>query len=295
MKQLILVGVGALATAPATLSAMSSANKLAAGLLAFYDSTGNIITTANAKNVNKRTYISLFVGATEATELMQSVAMVDIKTLSYVKSAYVAGSYFAANVTIPVPVEGRDYTIVLAKKGTQWNERNKWSATVRATAGMTAPVIAASLASQIKAKGLSVGITATANAAKVDVSSTVMGDAWKLLPSDDLFGVAVISASIGKMAINDKAYIKDLYRQCIGDRGIYGTDISGLILHKEPVLDSETYVLYTLSFYNSRINKTTKGDDVRQVVHIAVPNAAATITAIDTILTALTTDVVAAP
>ena len=289
MKQLIIAGSGALATTPATLAAMSSSSKIGAGLIALYDSSGAIIDTdVKAKAVNKNSYISLFVGATEDTEMMDSIGMLELKDLSYVKSEYVAGKTFTAAITIPTPVVGNDYTITLVKKGTVFNERNKWSATIRATTGMTAANIATALAAQLKANGSTIGITATSAAAKVTVTSIVIGEDWKLIASDNLYGTAVTDVTKGELAVNDAVAIKDLYRQCIGDRGIYGTDSSGMILYKEPTITG-TFTLYTLTFYNPRHNEAIARENVRQIVHLAVPTGAASIATLDKILKILTT------
>lgn len=287
MKQLIIAGTGALATTPATLGAMAAGSKIGAGLVALYDSKGAIVTAANAKDVDKRSYLSLFVGATEATEMMESVGMIELQDFSYVKGDYIAGTKFSSSVTIPNPVVGEDYTILLARRGTVPNERDQWSSTTRVKAGDTAATIAAYLAKEMKAKGSTVGLTAIAEGAKISVSSTITGEDWKLVPSDDLHGNAVTDVVRGILASNDAAYIKDLYRQCIGNRGIYGTDPAGMILHKDPAI-SGNYTLYTFAFYNRRHDKTTSSEDVRQVVHLAIPAGSASIATLDTILKAVT-------
>ena len=287
MKQLIIAGTGALATTPATLGAMAAGNKIPAGRIAFYGSTGDIISAANVKNFSKVPYISLFVGATEANEMMESIPIIEIKNCSYVSTKYAAGTKFSASVTIPTPVVNSDYSITLVKKGTVPNERDQWSVTTRAVTGDTPTTIATRLAKEMKAKGLNVGLTATSVVGKITVSSEITGETWKLVPSDDLYGAGVTDLVEGMPAILDADYVKDLYRQCIGNRGIYGTDPAGMILHKDPVI-SGNYDMLTITFYNSRYDKTTSREDVKQVVHLVIPAGSQSFGDITTILAVMT-------
>lgn len=287
MKQLIIAGTGALATTPATLGAMAAGDKIPAGRIAFYSSTGSIISAATAKDFNKLPYISLFVGATEDKEMMESIPIIEIKNCSFVSTKYAAGTKFSASVTIPTPVVNSDYSITLVKKGTVPNERDQWSVTTRAVTGDTPTTIATRLAKEMKAKGLNVGLTATSVAGKITVSSEITGETWKLVPSDDLYGAGVTDLVEGMPAILDAAYVKDLYRQCIGNRGIYGTDPAGMILHKDPVI-SGNYDMYTITFYNPRYDKTTSREDVKQVVHLVIPSGSTSIVDVESILATMT-------
>lgn len=287
MKQLIIAGTGALATTPATLGDMAAGDKIPAGRIAFYDSAGYIMSAATAKDSNKLPYISLFVGATEANEMMESIPIIEIKNCSYVTTKYAAGTKFSASVTIPTPVVNSDYSITLVKKGTVPNERDQWSVTTRAVTGDTPTTIATRLAKEMKAKGLNVGLTATSVAGKITVSSEITGETWKLVPSDYLYGAEVTDLVEGMPAILDADYVKDLYRQCIGNRGIYGTDPAGMILHKDPVI-SGNYDMFTITFYNSRHDKTTSREDVKQVVHLVVPVDSASIADVEWILATMT-------
>lgn len=276
MKRLIIAGSATLATTPATLAAIG-ASGIAAGQIALYrGDTGAVISAALTEQIPS---FGLFVGvgafATDG-EYMQSVAEISTRRFSYTKTPYAAGTKFSASITIPTPVEGKDYTLMMAKKGVVFNERNKWSATIKAKQGDTAATIATYLANELKALGKNEAFTASLSTATITVTATNYQD-WELLAADDLYGTTVTTTTHGLPPVCDDAYIKDLYRQCIGDEGVYGTDPSGMKLYKERTIASSTnWTLYTLQFYNPKPFKTTTGEDVRQIVHIAIPEAAAT-------------------
>lgn len=284
MKRLIIAGSATLATAPATLAAIG-ASGIAAGQIALYrGDTGAVISAALTEQIPS---FGLFVGVdTFATdgEYMQSIAEISTRRFSYTKTIYAAGTKFSASITIPTPVEGKDYTLMMAKKGVVLNERNKWSATIKAKQGDTAATIATYLTNELKALGKNEAFIASLSTATITVTGTNYQD-WELLAADDLFGTTVTTTH-GLPPVCDDAYIKDLYRQCIGDEGIYGTDPSGMKLYKERTIVSSTnWTLYTLQFYNPKPFKTTTGEDVRQIVHIAIPGAA--ITTLDAILASI--------
>lgn len=285
MKRLIIAGSATLATAPATLAAIG-ASGIAAGQIALYrGDTGAVISAALTEQIPS---FGLFVGVgTFATdgEYMQSIAEISTRRFSYTKTTYAAGTKFSASITIPTPVEGKDYTLMMAKKGVVLNERNKWSATIKAKQGDTAATIATYLTNELKALGKNEAFIASLSTATITVTGTNYQD-WELLAADDLFGTTVTTTTHGLPPVCDDAYIKDLYRQCIGDEGIYGTDPSGMKLYKERTIVSSTnWTLYTLQFYNPKPFKTTTGEDVRQIVHIAIPGVA--ITKLDAILASI--------
>lgn len=275
MKRLIIAGSTTLATTPDTLADIGTSG-INAGQIALYrGDTGAVISAALTEQIPS---FGLFVGvdafATDG-EYMQSVAEISTHRFSYTKTPYVAGTKFSASITVPTPVEGNDYTLLMAKKGVVFNERNKWSATIKAKQGDTAATIATYLVNELKALGKNEAFTASLSTATITVTATNYQD-WELIASDDLFGTTVTTTH-GSSPVCDDAYIKDLYRQCIGDEGIYGTDPSGMKLYKErTIASSANWTLYTLQFYNPKPFKTTTGEDVRQIVYIAIPDAKAT-------------------
>ena len=215
MKRLIIAGSATLATTPATIAAIR-ATGIAAGQIALYrGDTGAVISAALTEQIPS---FGLFVGvdafATDG-EYMQSVAEISTHRFSYTKTLYAVGTKFSASITIPTPVEGKDYTLLMAKKGVVFNERNKWSATIKAKQGDTAATIATYLVNELKALGKNEAFTASLSTATITVTATNYQD-WELIASDDLFGTAVTTSVHGLPPVCDDAYIKDLYRQCIG-------------------------------------------------------------------------------
>lgn len=152
MERLLFAGNVTLATAPATLAAVN-ATGIAEGAVALYDHEGAIISKALTKNIPMFT---LFVGGgafANKSKYANIVSNIDTRRFSYVKSAYAAGIKFNAEVTVPTPVVGKDYTLTMAKAHTVLNERYKWSASERAREGDTDAIIAKKLGDQLKSLG----------------------------------------------------------------------------------------------------------------------------------------------
>lgn len=274
MKRLLIASSETLATIPANVADIKN-TRIVAGEIALYRlDTGAVISKALTEKIPG---FSLFIGADALStdgESMKSVGEISLRRFSYTKTVYADGIKFSANIIIPTPVEGKDYTLTMAKKGVVFNERNKWSATTKVRKGDSASTIATRLGNQLTAFGKNEAFEVEVVEGKIKVTATNYTD-WNLIAGDDLFGTEVNSISC-LPPVCDDAYIKDLYRQCLGDEGVYGTDPSGLKLYSDPTISSPVgWTLYTLQYYNPKPFKTTTGEDVRQIVHIAIPVAKA--------------------
>lgn len=212
---------------------------------------------------------------------------------SYSKMVYAASTQYTGNFTIADVVAGSDYTVVVVKKGVGFNERNKWTATVRAKAADTVDTIASALASQITAN-VGAGVTAAASAGKVTVTAKEKGVDYELTLGDDLFGTAV-SQTHATAAVADAKYITDLAIKAAADAGIEYTyqDASELIYPDFPLNplaqdDSADagFTVYTIRFAEPREMKTVD-QSINQIVQIAVPTGTAAIATIDKVLAAL--------
>lgn len=212
---------------------------------------------------------------------------------SYSKMVYAASTQYTGNFTIADVVAGSDYTVVVVKKGVGFNERNKWTATVRAKAADTVDTIASALASQITAN-VGAGVTAAASAGKVTVTAKENGVDYELTLGDDLFGTEVTQTH-ATAAIADAKYITDLAIKAAADAGIEYTyqDASELIYPDFPLNplaqddSADTgFTVYTIRFAEPREMKTVD-QSINQIVQIAVPTGTAAITTIDKILAAL--------
>ena len=212
---------------------------------------------------------------------------------SYSKMVYAASTQYTGNFTIADVVAGSDYTIVVVKKGVGFNERNKWTATVRAKAADTVDTIAAALASQITAN-VGAGVTAAASADKVTVTAKEKGVDYELTLGDDLFGTAVTQTH-ATAAVADAKYITDLAIKAAADAGIeYTYQDAGELIYPDfplnPLAQDDSadtgFTVYTIRFAEPREMKTVD-QSINQIVQIAVPTGTAAIATIDKILAAL--------
>ena len=287
MERLLFAGNVALATTPATLAAVN-ATGIAEGAVALYDHEGAIISKALTKNVPMFT---LFVGGgafANKSKYANIVSNIDTRRFSYVKSVYTAGTKFSAEVTVPTPVVGKDYTLTMAKAHTVLNERYKWSASERAREGDTAAIIAKKLGNQLKSLGKNEGFTASVAAAKITVTGTDY-EAWNLIAGDSMFG-ATITTTKAMKPINDDAALKELQIRCIGAEGINSTSNDARKLYTLPEFSNAGgWTVYTLTFYPHRDLRSGSTENVKTIIHLAIPTGAVQIATLDTILASINT------
>lgn len=291
MERLLFAGNVALAITPATLAAVN-AEGIAEGAVALYDNEGAIISEALTKNIPMFT---LFVGGgafANKSKYTNIVSDIDTRRFSYVKSVYVAGIKFSAEITVPTPVEGKDYTLTMAKAHTVLNERYKWSASERAREGDTAAIIAKKLGDQLKSLGKNEGFTTTVAAAKITVTG-VDYEAWNLIAGDSLFGATITTVKAMK-PINDDAALKELQIRCIGAEGINSTSNDARKLYTLPEFSNAGgWTVYTLTFYPHRDLRSGSTENVKTIIHLAIPTEAEQIATLDTILASINTPAVA--
>lgn len=292
MERLLFAGNVALATTSATLAAVN-ATGIAEGAVALYDHEGAIISKALTKNIPMFT---LFVGGgafANKSKYANIVSNIDTRRFSYVKSVYTAGTKFSAEVTVPTPVVGKDYTLTMAKAHTVLNERYKWSASERAREGDTAAIIAKKLGDQLKSLGKNEGFTATVSVAKITVTG-IDYEAWNLIAGDSMFG-ATITTTKAMKPINDDAALKELQIRCIGAEGINSTSNDARKLYTLPEFsNADGWTVYTLTFYPHRDLRSGSTENVKTIIHLAIPTGAAQIAALDTILASINTPAAAA-
>lgn len=292
MERLLFAGNVALATTPATLAAVN-ATGIAEGAVALYDHEGAIISKALTKNIPMFT---LFVGGgafANKSKYANIVSNIDTRRFSYVKSVYTAGTKFSAEVTVPTPVVGKDYTLTMAKAHTVLNERYKWSASERAREGDTAAIIAKKLGDQLKSLGKNEGFTATVSVAKITVTG-IDYEAWNLIAGDSMFG-ATITTTKAMKPINDDAALKELQIRCIGAEGINSTSNDARKLYTLPEFsNADGWTVYTLTFYPHRDLRSGSTENVKTIIHLAIPTGAAQIVTLDTILASINTPAAAA-
>lgn len=212
---------------------------------------------------------------------------------SFTKMVYQAAGAYTGNFTIPAPTVGDDLTVVVVKKGVQFNERNKWTATMRVKDGQDASACAKELTEQLNNNPAS-GVKAVAEAAKITITAVNKGEDYKIALGDDLFGVAVTETP-AVTPLADANYIKDLAMKAAADAGIEYTyqDPANLIYPGYPLnplaqpdsVDAG-YTVFTLKFAEPREMKTVD-QSINQIVQIALPTGATAIAKVETILKAI--------
>lgn len=212
---------------------------------------------------------------------------------SFTKMVYQAAGAYTGDFTIPAPTVGDDLTVVVVKKGVQFNERNKWTATMRVKDGQDASACAKELTEQLNNNPAS-GVKAVAAATKITITAVNKGEDYKIALGDDLFGVAVTETP-AVTPLADANYIKDLAMKAAADAGIEYTyqDPANLIYPGYPLnplaqpdsVDAG-YTVFTLKFAEPREMKTVD-QSINQIVQIALPTGAVAIAKVETILKAI--------
>lgn len=264
---------------------------LAVGQLAFVALVSGVETLdSDGTKIKDKGYIYLGKSDAKGGKLVVPIYK---NNFSYSKMVYVASTQYTGNFTIADVVAGSDYTVVVVKKGVGFNERNKWTATVRAKAADTVDTITSALASQITAN-VGAGVTAAASAGKVTVTAKEKGVDYELTLGDDLFGTAVTQTH-ATAAVADAKYITDLAIKAAADAGIeYTYQDAGDLIYPDfplnPLAQDDSadtgFTVYTIRFAEPREMKTVD-QSINQIVQIAVPTGTAAIATIDKILAAL--------
>ena len=278
MKQLLIVSNTTLNGGAATPKDLSS---MAKGAIGFYHLDDNTawLSTAATKNFA----IALGYGANANAFVIPEV---DFSSLTLQKATSQAAATFTAKVTISSVTVGKEYTIIIVKKGVVFNERNTWTATSLAKSTTVADV-AADLVKQINASKETSGMTASNEGGVITLTAAQPGVDFEIVCADELTGVKPTSVINGIAAILDKAYVEDLASRCAAGKGFNYTAEDAHEMYPgypEAVADT-TYTLYTLRFKVGRSAAKQRDEQVYQIVHIAVPsNASSLITSLDTIL-----------
>ena len=204
------------------------------------------------------------------------VLEVNIDSLIVTKVTKTAGTKFSANITIPTPVIGKDFTIELVKLDTTKHQRREWTATTRCKSGDTAETVAARLQKELAAKVENQNVGVTISTATITATSKDY-QPWELIAADDLYGTTVTTTN-GSAPTCDKAYVQNLASEAAQNRGFNNTLADGATIYPGyPMdVDADDYTLYHLRFKNPRVYGRTRDEAVWQEVTIAVPTANST-------------------
>lgn len=275
MKQLII----GKSKAYSTVNTLNDATALADGVIGIYSLADNtVIKTAKAA-----TNFLIALGREGKAPVI--FPEVDVKTLSVVKSTYSAATTFKGTITVPTPVIGKEYTIIVVKKGVVFHERNTWTVTTVAK-DTTAANVAEELIKQINASSETSGVKATKSGGAITITAVKAGTDYELKGADELTGVSVTAGTVGTPAILDKSFVQDLASRCAAGKGFnyLAEDGSELYPGYPEVVEDTQYVMYTLRFAVPRVAAKTRDEVASQVVYIVLPSAAGAVTTLDTVL-----------
>ena len=202
-----------------------------------------------------------------------------------------AGTMFKAEITIPEPVAGKDYTLQLIKLGTEKHERYSWTVTDNGSHKTTAAAMAKSLGDQftnmIEAGNEQLdGLKVTVAEAKITIEAKKNYQGWNLIAADDLVGTDVtITAAVAPTL--DAAYVKNLASFCAQNRGFSNVYRDGASIYPGYPMEVEdtTYKMYSIQFKYPRKYGRTRDEAPIQELAIVVPTDNTTLTGLlDTIL-----------
>lgn len=201
------------------------------------------------------------------------------------------GVKFKAEITIPEPVAGKDYTLQLIKLGTEKHERYSWTVTDNGSHKTTAAAMAKSLGDQftnmIEAGNEQLdGLKVTVAEAKITIEAKKNYQGWNLIAADDLVGTDVtITAAVAPTL--DAAYVKNLASFCAQNRGFSNVYRDGASIYPGYPMEVEdtTYKMYSIQFKCPRKYGRTRDEAPIQELAIVVPIGNTTLTGLlDTIL-----------
>lgn len=202
-----------------------------------------------------------------------------------------AGTMFKAEITIPEPVAGKDYTLQLIKLGTEKHERYSWTVTDNGSHKTTAAAMAKSLGDQftnmIEAGNEQLdGLKVTVDETKITIEAKKNYQGWNLIAGDDLVGTDVtITAAVAPTL--DADYVKNLASFCSQNRGFSNVYRDGASIYPGYPMEVEDkdYKMYSIQFKYPRKYGRTRDEAPIQELAIVVPTDNATLTGLlDTIL-----------
>ena len=219
------------------------------------------------------------------------VIPIDFASARVTVSTPQAGKMFKAEITIPEPVAGKDYTLQLIKLGTEKHERYAWTVTDNGSHKTTAAAMAKSLGDQftnmIEAGNEQLdGLKVTVDSAKITIEAKKNYQGWNLIAADDLVGTDVkITAAVAPTL--DAAYVKNLASFCSQNRGFSNVYRDGASIYPGYPMEVEdkTYKMYSIQFKYPRKYGRTRDEAPIQELAIVVPTDNSTLTGLlDTIL-----------
>lgn len=287
MRQLILAGNVAYPSA-ATLDAVPAG---ACGF--YYNNNGQLAADSDGSHITREGMLVLGRAANDGGPVVLPIFK---NNFSYVKGVYQAATTFKATIVIAAPTKIGEYSLIVIKKGMQFNYRNKWTATVFVKdVTETAAELAEALANQINKNTVGHGCVATVDDATITVTAQESGKDYDVIGTDWLMGQTVTINAAGIPAYGDAAYVTDLANKAAADAGFEYTFYTwtknlypNYPLNPLRAADAKDkgYTIFTLRFAEPRDVKT-RDEVVNQIIQIAFPTGATGIATFETVLKAL--------
>lgn len=206
------------------------------------------------------------------------VIPIDFASARVTTSTPQAGKMFKAEITIPKPVAGKDYTLQLIKLGTEKHERYSWTVTDNGSHKTTADAMAKSLGDQfnnmIEAGNEQLdGLKVTVDIDKVTIEAKKNYQGWNLIAADDLVGTKVTITAAAVAPTLDAAYVKNLASFCSQNRGFSNVYRDGASIYPGYPMEVENkkYKMYSIQFKYPRKYGRTRDEAPIQELAIVVP------------------------
>lgn len=208
------------------------------------------------------------------------VIPVHTNKFSFTKGVYQKATTFEATFKVPAPKKIGDYSIIIAKKGVKFNERNKWTAMVHVRdLTMTNEALADKLAALINANSQNSGVSAVNATGTLTIKANDEGKDYQVLGADLLMDVKAEVANVGMPAYGDAKYVQDLANKDAADAGFeYTFRDAYMELYPEYPLNplkandkADTgFTIFNLRFAEPR-NVKTRDEVVNQLVQVVFP------------------------
>ena len=221
MKQLLIVNSNKAIDAGLTSNAVTDLSALQEGAISLFE-LGALVSLAEtaAKPATKNFGIALGKGTNKPALVIPEV---DIDTLEIVHTLPYKGATFTASFTMPTTVVGKEYTIIMCKKGVVPNERNLF--TVSIVAGTTtAATEAGKLRNAINAKtGEMFPFVGSGSSSTVIITCQNPGEDWEIKLADGLYTLIRQNIIVSKSQCPSNPYIISFFSSGIGSKstGIY--------------------------------------------------------------------------
>lgn len=215
---------------------------------------------------------------------------------SYVKGEYdnSKSGKFSAEFTITDVDPFLDYTVIIVKKGKQFNERNKWTITVHSKTADTPTTVAEKLVKDIN-NNIGAGVSASLSGTTITITGKKDNEDFNIVLADELIDTPVENMVNVMKPYGSAEYITDLANKAAADAGFeytYQDDLKALYPNypldplATPKATDNGYTIFTIRCAEPRDMKT-RDEVVHQIVQIAFPTGSGAIVTFENVCKAI--------